>query len=95
MNAPCAIKAPCSACRFIAVDVASNAVATPTLTEVITAVLHAHNIVEEQLDAYEKCVKRQSVYCDADLADYGETAKEDNVAALSATAATYEVSHGC
>lgn len=77
---------------LIAVSVSSNAIPTPSLNEVISAVFHAYYIIREQREQYEECVERQSVYCDMDIETHAATAKEEILLSLSATAATYEVS---
>lgn len=64
---------------------------SPTLTAVITAVVHAYYIVQEAREASVDCVARQSLYCDADIATFEVLARDDSVSSLSSTAATFEV----
>lgn len=72
-------------------SVTSNALPSPTLNEVISAVIHAYYIVEEQREAYKECVEGQSTFCDSDILTFGASAEADSIAALSSTAAKLEV----
>lgn len=76
-------------------DVTSNAVGSPTLNEVISAIVHAYYIIEEQREASTNCVARQSVYCDSDLADFETSATGESAEKLALTEATYQVSQFC
>lgn len=75
-----------------AVDVTSNIVGSPTINEVISAVVHAYYIIEQQRNESTSCVARQSVYCDADLANFEISAAGEIAEKMALTAATYEVS---
>lgn len=72
-------------------DVTSSVVGSPTLNEVISAVVHAYYIIEEQREASKKCVDRQSVYCDSDLAAFEISATGEIAEKLALTEATYQV----
>lgn len=74
------------------VDVTSGVIPSPSLTDVISAVAHAYFIVQEEREASEDCVARQSVYCDSDIAEFEVTARSDVEESLASTAATFEVS---
>lgn len=58
---------------------------------VIAAVAHAINIIQEEREASEKCVARQSVYCDSDIAGFEVSARDEVDKSLASTAATFEV----
>ncbi|CAM9421672.1 unnamed protein product, partial [Scytosiphon promiscuus] len=75
----------------IVVDVTSQVIPSPALTAVVTAVVHAYYIVQEQREASEDCVARQSLYCDSDIAAFEIVAREESVSSLSSTAATFEI----
>lgn len=77
---------------FVAVEVTSRALPSPSLNQVIAAIYHAYFVVEEQRKAYEKCVDRQSVYCDSDIETFSATARVQSIESLALTAATLEVS---
>lgn len=77
----------------LAADVTGSVIPSPTLSAVITAVVHAYYIVQEQRIAGEECVARQSVYCDSDIDVFEVSARDESVAALASTAATFEVSY--
>lgn len=67
---------------------------SPTLTQVITAIVHAYYIVKEQREASEDCVARQSTFCDSDIAAFEVSARDQVAGSLASTAATFEVSGG-
>lgn len=73
------------------VDLTSHVIPSPSLTDVITAVVHAYYIVQEQREASQECVARQSVYCDLDISTFEVLARDASVASLASTAATLEV----
>lgn len=91
LSAPPSLVLPSLWCAR-AVGVTSDAVRSPSLSEVISVVTHAYYIVREQREEYGKCVARQSLYCDADLASFEVDARNESIAALASTAATLEVS---
>ncbi|CBJ29864.1 conserved unknown protein [Ectocarpus siliculosus] len=75
----------------VVVDVTGYVIPSPSLTDVITAVLHAYYIVQEQREANQECVARQSVYCDLDISNFEVLARDASVASLASTAATFEI----
>ncbi|CAM9490400.1 unnamed protein product [Ectocarpus fasciculatus] len=75
----------------VVVDVTSGVIPSPSLTDVITSVVHAYYIVQEQREASQECVARQSVYCDLDISTFEVLARDASVASLASTAATFEI----
>lgn len=73
-------------------DITSDVIPSPTLTEVITAVAHAYYVVQEEREASEECVARQSEYCDSDIEFFEVSARAEIEESLASTAATFEVS---
>lgn len=73
-------------------DVTGTVIPSPTFSAVVTAVAHAYYIIQEQREAGEACVARQSVYCDSDMEIFEVSARDESVAALASTTATFEVS---
>ena len=72
-------------------ELAGLSLISPTFHEVISVVVHAFRVIEEQREAHERCVVRQSVYCDDDMNNFEVLAREQAEASTATTAATLEV----